>query len=99
MKKAAASKKYRKIAGIAARDQRVESSPWEVSEIKAVFFHTVKRRRDDVNFLSMLKAAYDGITDAGIIVDDDSEHLKTITPEFKIDKKQSRVELTLRRLV
>jgi len=97
MAKASASKKYREEARIAAEGARVDTAPWKVAEVKAVFYHKVKRRRDDVNHLQMLKPAYDGVVDSGLLPDDDSEHLKTLTPEFKIDRECPRVELTFTR--
>ena len=50
-----------------------------------------------MNHLAMLKPAYDGLVDSGLIVDDDSEHLKTQTPIFLIDRKFPRVELKIER--
>lgn len=91
------TKKYREIARRAASIAGVESGPWEKATIKADFYHKTQRRRDDVNQLAMLKPAYDGIVDAGIMVDDDSTHLFTLTPAFHLDKKCPRVELTLTR--
>ncbi len=99
MKKAAASKKYRRTAKEAVEDQCIESGPWEKATIKAVFFHNTNRRRDDVNHLAMLKPAYDGITDAQLIVDDDSAHLTTLSPEFCIKQGLDRVELTVTRVI
>ena len=97
MAKAAASKKYRKLACDAAKAEQVESGPWEKATARAAFFHKQRRRRDDVNHLAMLKAAYDGVVQAGLLADDDSEHLKTLTPTFAIDRKFDRVELTFTR--
>ena len=71
---------------------------WKRATIKAVFFHKTNRRRDDVNHLAMLKPAYDGIIQAGLLPDDDSKHLQTIGAEFHIDKKTPRVELILNRV-
>ena len=51
------------------------------------------RRRDDVNALAMLKAAYDGVILAGLLPDDDRSHLRTEGAEFFLDKKCPRVEL------
>jgi len=98
IKKAAAAKKYRRLAKEAAEGERIETGPWMLASATAVFHHSTKRRRDDVNSLAMLKPAYDGIVDSGVLFDDDSEHLKTLTPEFKTDKEFPRVEITLERM-
>jgi hypothetical protein len=45
----------------------------------------------------MLKSAYDGVVDAGLLVDDDSEHLTTLPASFAIDRDCPRVELTFTR--
>jgi hypothetical protein len=92
------AKRYRKKAKEAALESQINTGPWSLATIRAHFYHKTKRRRDDVNHLAMLKPAYDGIVDAGILVDDDSEHLKTLTPEFSIDKKHPRVEIEIERL-
>ncbi len=97
MKKAAAAKKYRRLAREAAEAEGIESGPWERASVRAAFLHATKRRRDDVNHLAMLKPAYDGIVDAGLLLDDDSEHLITLPPTFGIDRDCPRVELTLTR--
>ena len=98
MAKAAASKKYRSLAKAAALNESIDSGPWEKATIEATFFYQTKRRRDDVNHLAMLKSAYDGIVDAGVLVDDDSEHLTTTGCHFCTDKEFSRVELTITRV-
>ena len=94
--RAAAAKKYKRIAYFAtldaARDMRFEKA-----NVLAKFYHKTSRRRDDVNHLAMLKAAYDGIVSAGFLPDDDREHLRTIGAEFFVDKENPRVELILTR--
>lgn len=93
-----ASKKQRKLAKEATLEQRIESAPWQKATVQATFVHKQKRRRDDVNHSAMLKSAYDGVVDAGLLVDDDSEHLTTLPPLFRIDKVVSRVEMQFERL-
>jgi len=46
--------------------------------IKATFYHKQRRNRDDINHMAMLKPAYDGIVDSGIIKDDCSDNLTTL---------------------
>lgn len=96
--RAAASKKYRRTASELTTALGIETGPWKRATIAATFFHKTKRRRDDVNHLAMLKSAYDGIVDAGLLEDDDSEHLTTLPAAFAIDKDFPRVELVIERM-
>jgi Holliday junction resolvase RusA-like endonuclease len=97
MRKARETARYRKLAKARALEQSVESAPWERVAVSATFFHRQRRKRDDVNFLGSLKAAYDGIVDSGLLVDDDHEHLTTLGANFEIDKEHPRVELRVER--
>ena len=97
MKRAGASKGYRRRTMLAAEAVGVESGPWARATVAAVFFHSQKRKRDDVNHLAMLKPAYDGLVDAGLLAGDDSERLTTLSPTFRIDRKHPRVEITVTR--
>ena len=92
--RAAAAKRYRKLARCAAEDTQITTGPWERATVAAAFYHKQNRRRDDVNHLAMLKSAYDGVVDAGLLVDDDAEHLTTLPASFAIDRECPRVELT-----
>ncbi len=96
--KARATKRYRRLACEAMEAENVESKPWGKVVLETAFFHVSKRRRDNANATASLKAAQDGIVDAGLISDDDSEHLKNGEPTFAIDKLHPRVELTVVRL-
>lgn len=98
IRKAVESKRYRAKAKEAALAEGIESGPWARATVQATFYHVQKRRRDDVNHLQMLKPAYDGIVEAGLLADDDSEHLTTLPATFKIDKTTSRVELRFERV-
>jgi hypothetical protein len=95
--RAAAAKKYKRLASEATRELRIESGPWAKATVRARFFHKQDRRRDDVNHLAMLKPAYDGIVEAGLLVDDDAAHLTTLPAEFFTDRELSRVELVIER--
>lgn len=98
MGKAAAAKRYRALARAEAEAQGVETGPWERATVAVTFFHDRKRRRDDVNFLAAMKPAYDGLVDAGLLEDDDAEHLVTLGATFEVDKDAPRVELHLTRV-
>lgn len=95
--KAAATKRYRAMARDAAKQAGVETAPWEFATAEAVFYWPDARRRDQDNALASLKAAYDGIVDAGLLIDDDHKHLRREMPVFEIDPKTPRVEITIRR--
>jgi hypothetical protein len=95
--RAAAAKRYKE----AAENATVEAAAgmrWEKCAVEAVFYHKNRRRRDDVNHLAMLKPAYDGVVLAGLVPDDDREHLRTAGAEFRVDKKNPRVELIFTRV-
>lgn len=95
--KAVASRKYRERAKIEATALQIDGT-WEKATVSAVFYHKNARRRDDVNSLAMLKPAYDGVVDSGLIRDDDSLHLTTLGAKYSVDVKNPRVELTFTRL-
>jgi crossover junction endodeoxyribonuclease RusA len=69
---------------------------WPAAEVQATFYHSRNARRDKDNLLSSLKAAFDGLVDGGLLSDDSGlTHLPVRTD---IDKKNPRVELTIRQL-
>ena len=96
--RAAATKRYKRLAKDAALEQGIETGPWEKATVRSLFYHRQHRRRDDVNHLAMLKPAYDGVVEAGLLVDDDSAHLTTLPAGFLVDPTLSRVELTFERI-
>jgi len=96
-KKAAAAKKLRRLAREAAQEAAIDSAPWPLASVSATFFCRVDRRRDPDNYMAMLKPAYDGLVDAGLLVDDDWCHLKRGEPQFELDREYPRVELTVTR--
>lgn len=98
MAKAACAKKYRKQSCQAVLEQHIESGPWRKATVQARFYFALARRRDQDNAMAMLKAAYDGLTDSGLIIDDDYDHLQRVSPEFLVDKVNPRVELVIQRL-
>jgi crossover junction endodeoxyribonuclease RusA len=95
--RAAASKRYRRLAKEAVLSSQIETGPWLRATVQATFCHKQRRRRDDVNHLGMLKPAYDGVVEAGLLIDDDSEHLTTLPASFRVDSEGSRVELRFER--
>ena len=95
--KAAAIKKYRCQAKEAIETERIETMPWEKVELEATFHHKIKRKRDDDNAMISLKAACDGIVDAGLVEDDDYIHMKRMPPKF-IESSVPRVEILITRV-
>lgn len=96
--KAAASKRYRRLAREAVEAERIETAPWGRVEVQAAFYHGTKRERDQDNAMASLKAAYDGIVDAGLVTKDDYSHMKRGSPEFLMDRRFPRVVLTITRM-
>ena len=96
MGKAREVKKYRLSALKAIEQQGV--SGWQKAELHASFYYKTKRRRDSLNSMGMLKGAIDGVIDAGLLPDDDSEHLIPLAPSICLDTYAPRVELTFTRL-
>lgn len=96
--KASAAKKLRKETKEAVVSHCIEDCPWKKAAVKPVFYHKEFRIRDDDNYVGMLKAAYDGIVDAGLLLDDNSQVMEREKPVFKIDKLHPRVELIVSRL-
>ena len=97
MKKAAASKRYRRLSREAVEAEAIETAPWGHVEVQATFYHKTTRRRDQDNAIASLKAAYDGIVDAGLVEDDDWKHMTRLPPKFDYDERNPRVELTITR--
>ena len=76
----------------------IETAPWETIEVRAIFCWKDSRRRDTDNATGSLKAAYDGIVDSGLVIDDDYKHMNRLPPMFHIDRIHPRVELIITRI-
>jgi hypothetical protein len=98
MMKAAATKKYRRLTREAVEAESVDSAPWRVVGVKATFFKKQRNRFDPDNAAGSLKAAYDGIVDAGLVDDDDIYHMKREMPDLAIDKENPRVMIEITRI-
>lgn len=95
-KLASARRSYRiraKIAALAALGRRA-APRWTRATVRIRFFHTVNRRRDKDNLLASLKAAFDGLADAGVVENDSG--MTYLPVEVFIDQDRPRVELTVR---
>ena len=65
--------------------------PMERAKVTPFFYWPDKRKRDEDNASASLKAAFDGLQDAGIIQDDSG--LSPQPPVFAVDRQFPRVEL------
>ena len=91
--KARATFSYRRAAFLAAKDY---AYGWEAAEVQATFYVKTNRRRDRDNLLASLKAAFDGLADAGLVADDCGRtHLPV---QIAVDKASPRVEIVVRLL-
>lgn len=65
-------------------------------EISQVVYYPTNRRHDIDN--SVPKFILDGLTESGMIIDDDSRHITRLTLECYVDKGNPRTELTIKLL-
>ena len=61
--------------------------------MRCVFFWGTRRKRDKDNALASLKAAFDGLVDAGIVADDVGLTHEPV--EFRTSRDRPRVEITV----
>jgi hypothetical protein len=94
-KKAKATKEHRTSSFYDAREALNGRTPpgWLKASLRVVAYFPNRRMPDPTNFMASLKAAEDGIADAGIIVNDRA--LWPERPVFRVDKMNPRVELTI----
>lgn len=97
--KVAATKKYRALTRASLEAEEITTAPWNYARVFPTFFHATIRRRDEDNYQGMLKAAYDGVVDSGLVEDDDSKHMRKEPPTFLVDKDYPRVELRIERML
>ena len=92
--KAKATKMYRRMAAVIAVSASCNDRPqWAQATAQATFYFAQNRNRDKDNLLASLKAAFDGIADAGVVADDSGiTHLPVL---IAIDKANPRVEITV----
>ena len=111
MARAASTKSYRakaKAATLKAMDTTTADDegreiverldPWPAARARLAFYWPKANRRDIRNAEAAMKAAYDGIVDAGLIPDDDEKHLTHDPTTFHIDAACPRVEIHLTRM-
>lgn len=71
--------------------------PWELSRISMQFWFKDKRRRDLLNAVAAMKSAIDGIVDAGLMVDDDWQHMRVGELVAGVDRCDPRVQIQVDR--
>lgn len=70
-----------------------QTMPWRSATTQATFYHKDSRRRDRDNLLASIKAGFDGLRDAGLLIDDDElTHLPVVR---EVDRSNPRVEIEL----
>ena len=70
-------------------------SPLALARVTARFWFKDRRRRDRDNLLASLKAAFDGLADAGVVADD--SRMIHMPVECDVDRRRPRVEITVER--
>ena len=95
--KARETKQYRTRAALEAMATG-KRPMWTRAVAQLTFYWPDKRRRDIRNAEHAMKAAYDGLVDAGIITDDSADVLTHLPTRFEVDREQPRVELEIRQI-
>jgi len=96
--KARITKRYRQTAWAIALNERVATGPWGRAQATLVFYWPDRRCRDIRNAEAAMKAAYDGIVDAGILTNDSYDVLTHQPTRFELDRVHPRVEILIQRL-
>lgn len=93
-RKAKAVKAYRAQAWATAMAAGKYQKPmWATATAQATFYHSSNRRRDTDNLLASLKAAFDGIAEAGIVANDSGiTHLPVVR---LVDTETPRVQIEI----
>ena len=84
------------IATVKARIDCQHQTAFTKCEAHPTFYFRTNRRRDGDNFAAMLKPYFDGMVDAGLVVNDSG--ITHMPPKFEIDKASPRVEILVRPL-
>ena len=95
--KRAAARKQKRLTIEAIERIGCESFTWEQCEVWVDLYHRTERKRDEDNAVAMLKSMFDGIVEAGVVPDDTRENMIRHWPVHKVDKKEPRMEVVIRR--
>jgi crossover junction endodeoxyribonuclease RusA len=63
------------LTAVQMMEQRIKRGDWTTAVVDYSFYVPDRRRRDVVNMMQSQKAAIDGVVSAGLIPDDDWQHL------------------------
>lgn len=63
------------LTAVQMMEQRIRRGEWTTAVVDYAFIVPDRRRRDVVNMMQSQKAAIDGVVSAGLIPDDDWQHL------------------------
>lgn len=66
---------------------------WPAARLRYRFLFADRRRRDAANAIQAMKPAVDGVVDAGLIPDDDWQHLTIDGVHCAVDRDNPRTEL------
>ena len=89
-KRAAYKKEVSELVGWLCKGQTIEPIVGPI-DIHFTFQFKAKRNRDMDNFIGGAKFIIDGLKDAGIIPDDNSDIVKSITVQFKKGSKEQTI--------
>ena len=96
--KAKQAKQCRKLSKEAIEELMLDTTPWPCVSVVYDWYFTIKRDRDDDNYIAACKAYRDGIVDAGLVLDDNSLMWRTAGCFFHVGAKETkRLEITLTR--
>lgn len=97
--KAGPIKAYRQESALLTRQamrKKRGSYPYENAELSIDFYFPNLKRRDTLNAVQGLKPAIDGLSDAGLIVDDDWKHLTIGYIRSYLHRENPRVCVTIK---
>ncbi len=72
-----------------ARNKASNNKPFDKTRLDLTFVFAARRRRDFDNLLARFKPGLDGIVQAGLIVDDDAEHLEIGKVDILVDPERA----------
>jgi len=95
--RAKAVARYRDAAYLVTRQaQGGARRRWRRAVARATFYWPDRIRRDGDNAEASLKPAFDGMVDAGLIVDDSTAVLTRDRPVHQVDRRNPRVVIEVR---
>lgn len=87
-----AARAYRALA-CAMTPKKGLAERWMRAQVQLTFYHAFRRERDADNALASMKAGIDGITDAGVVINDSG--FSYLPVRFELDTRNPRVEVEI----